>query len=91
MPCRNDANRIVATSVGIWKRRKYSLIQERQSGEANCAKDVGGCVMGAAGGLYEVGLPMVEPLKAAEEGETRFSSARVRQSVLPLLCLVGFL
>lgn len=80
----------MATSVGIWRRRKYSLIQERHSGEANCAKDVGGCVMGVAGGLYEVGLPMVEPLKAAE-GETRFGSARVGQSVLPLLCLVGFL
>ena len=67
MPCHPDATRIVTNSVGIWRRRKYSLIQDRQSGEDNCAKDVGGCVMGVAGGL-EVELLMIEPLEAEEEG-----------------------
>ena len=81
----------MATSVGIWRRRKYFLIQDRQSGEVNCAKDVGGCVMGVAVGLYAVGLPMVEPLEAAEEGETRFGSARVGQSVYSrCFVLLGF-
>lgn len=80
----------MATSVGIWRRRKYSLIQDRQSGEVNCAKDVGGFVMGVARGLYEVGSPMVEPLKATEEGETRFGSARVGNQYSRCFVLLGF-